>query len=138
MATYNGNIRACFSSLVSMPHPLCLLRAANIRLIHCFPFSTRIHFHEPHYYVHYAYVWFPDHVNNFNDPRACPTVKALLIKNGQNDCKRLCLLFIKQMYSAAWTIISVADEDHSFIDFFVSNITPCLAESSLLRASGNE
>ena len=30
-----------------------------------------------------------------------------------------------------WTIISVADEEHSFIDFFVSNITPRLAGSSV-------
>jgi len=31
-----------------------------------------------------------------------------------------------------WTIISVIDEEHSLIYFFVSDITPCL------RASGNK
>ena len=31
-----------------------------------------------------------------------------------------------------WMIISVADEEHLFIDFFVSNITPRLAGSSVI------
>ena len=36
----------------------------------------------------------------------------------------------KKINSAAWTIVSVADKQHSFGDFFVSNIEPRIAGSS--------
>ena len=61
------------------------------------------------------------------------TCLSWLISNWRWDCK---------VYSVSvkctvlpWMIISVTEEEHSFIDFFMSNITPRLAESKWIMNS---